>query len=284
MTYFDEMSGRGAVAVASDGSDPALRATSRTYPIVREFLRLGTIRKNRSFLARTLGVNPLPSASRALYRGALGEIAVSDALAQLGPGWVVLDSVPVAKDGGDVDHVVIGPCGVYTIAVRNHAGRAIWVGGAVVLVDGERVPHIREAEFEAVRAAQLLSDAVGFRVEVTPCLVVIDPRSLTVARPPRRVAILTPRELRPWLKCLAHAYPQEQLDQLGAAASQRETWHDRPLSVDDALDAFTQFRRIQDEVNQASRLRLAWITGGLVLLWLAALVSIGEVAAGLLFR
>ena len=133
MTYFDEMSGRGAVAVASDGSDPALRATSRTYPIVREFLRLGTIRKNRSFLARTLGVNPLPSASRALYRGALGEIAVSDALAQLGPGWVVLDSVPVAKDGGDVDHVVIGPCGVYTIAVRNHAGRAIWVGGAVVL-------------------------------------------------------------------------------------------------------------------------------------------------------
>lgn len=284
MTYFDDMSDRGAVAVASDEPNLALRATNRTYPLVREFLRHGAARKARSFLARVFGFNPLPAGTRALYRGAVGEIAVSDALAQLGPDWVVLDSVPVAKDGGDVNHVVIGPCGVYTIAVRNHAGSAIWVGGAVVLVDGERVPHIRDAEFEAVRAAQLLSDAVGFRIEVTPCLVVIDPRSLTVARPPRRVAILTPRELRPWLKGLAQVYPRDQLDQLGPAAQQRETWHDRPLLSDDALDALTQFRRVQADVNQARRLRLTWITGGLVLLWLGALVGIGGFAAGLLFH
>lgn len=284
MTYFDDVSDGGAVAVASDDSDSALRATSRTYPIVREFLRRGATRTARSFLARILGLNPLPHGARTLYRGAVGEIAVSEALAQLGPGWVVLDSVPVARDGSDVDHVVIGPCGVYTIAVRNHVGSAIWVGGGVVLVDGERVPHIRDAEFQAVRAAQLLSDAVGSRIAVTPCLVVIDPRSLTVARPPRRVAILTPRELRPWLKGLAQVYPREQLDRLGAAALRRETWHDRPLPSDDALDALARFRRIQADVNQARRLRLAWITGGLILLWLVALVGIGGATTELLLR
>lgn len=284
MTYFGDVSGRGKVAVASNESEATLRAMSRTHPIVREFLRHGAHHRARSFLARIFGFSPLPSGARALYRGAVGEVAVSDALAQLGPDWLVLDSVPVAKDGGDVDHVVIGPCGVFTIAIRNHAGSAIWVGGAVVLVDGERVPHIRETEFEAVRAAQLLSDAVSSRIEVTPCLVVVAPRSLTVARPPRRVAILTPRELRPWLKGLEQVYTRTQLDQLGAAARERDTWHDRPLPPDDAVDALAEFRRVQGEVIQARHLRLAWITGGLVLLWLAALVGIGGFATGLLFR
>lgn len=284
MSYFDENFERGAVAVATDEPRISPRATARSYPMVREFLDSGASLRPRPLLARIVGASPLAPGSGALYRGAVGEVVVSDALAQLGPGWFVLNAVPVAKDGGDVDHVVIGPPGVFTIAIRNHTGSAIWVGGAVVLVDGERVPHIREAEFEAVRAAQLLSDAVGTRVEVTPCLVVVDPRSLTVARPPRRVAILTPRELKPWLRALTQLYTLDQLDQLGAAALSRETWHDRPLLPDDALDALARFRRVQAEVNQARRLRLTWITGGLVLLWLVALVGIGGFATGLLFR
>ena len=309
MTYDLDLSDWGTVALATDGRTPGprtpglstpgprvpgprapslrapgLRATNRTYPIVREFLRQRADHPVRSFVARLFGINPLPAEARSLYRAAVGEVAVADALAQLGPDWLVLHFVPVAKDGRDVDHIVIGPPGVYTIAIRNHVGRAIWVGGGVILVDGERVPHIRDTEFEAVRAAQLLSDAAETRVEVTPCLVLVDPRSLTVARPPRRVAILTPRELRPWLNSLPQLYFHDQLSRFRDAALKRGTWHESRRSTEDVSDRLEMSRTIQGDVNQARHLQLSWIAGGLILLWLVALIGIGGFASGLLFR
>ncbi|HEU4849069.1 MAG TPA: nuclease-related domain-containing protein, partial [Terrimesophilobacter sp.] len=73
-----------------------------------------------SFLSGFLGLHPLPSPMRSLYRAAAGEVAVADALAQLGGDWLVLHAVPVGKDGTDVDHIAVGPPGVYTISVRHH--------------------------------------------------------------------------------------------------------------------------------------------------------------------
>ncbi|GAA3746569.1 hypothetical protein GCM10022239_22670 [Leifsonia bigeumensis] len=268
----------------TDAVEPDRLICERTYPMVRELLRQHAAVVRLSHLARFFGLHPLPRGLRSLYQAAVGEVAVADALAQLGPEWLVLHAVPVGKDGSDVDHIAIGPPGVYTISVRHHPGRELWVGGGVLLVDGERMPHIRDCEFEAVRAAQLMSDAVGERVEATPCLVVVDPRSVTVARPPRRVAILTPRELRPWLKSLSALFGPDRLARFRAAASEDDTWHDIGKPTADVAECLDRFRRLQAEVSQARHLRLTWITGGLVLLWLVAIIGIGGFTTGLLFR
>lgn len=268
----------------TDAIEPDRLTRARTYPMVRELLRRQAAVGRPSPVARFLGLPPLPGDLRPLFRAAAGEVAVADALAQLGPEWLVLHAVPVGKDDTDVDHIAIGPPGVYTISVRHHPGRALWVGGGVLLIDGERMPYIRDCEFEAVRAAQLMSDAVGERVEATPCLVVVDPRSLTVARPPRRVAILTPRELRPWLKSLPALFGADRLSRFRAAASEAGTWHEVGRPTADVTECLDGFRRIQAEVNQARHLRLTWITGGLVLLWLVAIIGIGGFTTGLLLR
>jgi hypothetical protein len=276
--------GEGVAALEKNALEPDLRSDSRAYPNVREFLSRFSVVPRGSFLARLFGADPVPPRLRTLFRHASGDVAVADALGQLGPDWLVLHAVPVGRDGADVDHIAIGPAGVHTIAVRYHAGEAIWIGGGVILVDGERMPHIRDAEFEAVRATQLLSDAVGTRVEAVPCLVIVEPRSLTVAKPPRRVAVLTPRELRPWLRSLPRVYSAAQLGAFVAAASERGTWHDTRNPNADVAECLDRFRRVQTVVGQARHVRLTWITGALVLFWLVAVIGIGGFTTGLLFR
>jgi len=82
-----------------------------------------------------LAVSPLDEERAAWYRGALGEAAVGRLLEKLPEGWTVLHAVPVGKGDSDIDHVVIGPGGVFTINIKNHAGHK--VGGRAHLL-GER--------------------------------------------------------------------------------------------------------------------------------------------------
>lgn len=274
----------GGVALTVSAIEPESGILETAYPMVREFLREFNEVPRQSTAARLRGAHPLPAELRSLYQAAAGEVTVADSLASLGEDWLVLHAVPVGRDGAEVDHIAMGPPGVFTVSVRHHPGQALWVGGGVVLVDGERMRYIRSSEFEAVRAAQLMSDAVGERVEATPCLVVVGARSMTVERPPRRVAIVTPRELRPWLKSLPQVFTRDQLHRFRAVASEAATWHDIGNPTADVQDRLDRFQAIHALVNQARHVRLTWITGMLVLAWIVAIVGIGGFTTNLLVR
>ena len=60
----------------------------------------------RGRLARALGNSPLHPDARSWYSGALGEIVVANALAQLGDEWTVLHAVQVGSGSADIDHVI----------------------------------------------------------------------------------------------------------------------------------------------------------------------------------
>jgi hypothetical protein len=135
--------------------------------------------------------------------GAAGEIRVGVQLSTLtrrDPRWRTLHSVPVGTRGSDIDHVVIGPGGVFTINTKHHPGAKIWVGGDTVLVNGVRQAYVRNSRYEAERAGRLLSAACGFDVVVTPLIVCVNAERLTIKAPPNGVHILTRRGLRRWLR------------------------------------------------------------------------------------
>lgn len=71
----------------------------------------------RHALARLVGAR---TNERAWRIGADGEEAVADQLAKLGPQWRVLHAVRVGDRGSDIDHVVVGPGGVFTVNAKNH--------------------------------------------------------------------------------------------------------------------------------------------------------------------
>jgi hypothetical protein len=116
------------------------------------------------------------------------------------PGqWRYLHSVPVGSGGSDIDHVLIGPAGVFTINTKNHRGSNIWVGGNTFMVNGVRQPYIRNSRREAVRASRLLSRACGFPVDPRGVIAVIDPRNFTIKEHPADVGITTRVQLSRWL-------------------------------------------------------------------------------------
>jgi hypothetical protein len=65
-----------------------------------------------TLLSRLVGVH---CDERAWRLGAKGEEIVAKELATLGPKWHVLHSIPLGDGGADVDHLVIGPAGVFSL-------------------------------------------------------------------------------------------------------------------------------------------------------------------------
>ncbi|MFE7564859.1 nuclease-related domain-containing protein [Kitasatospora sp. NPDC057500] len=112
-------------------------------------------------------------------RGLEGERIVGARLEPLkAAGWKVLHGVPLPS-GADIDHVVIGPPGVFTINSKHHPGATVWVGDRVVKVNRNGFPYLENSEFEASRTAGLLSEWCGFDVPVRPVIAVVGARRIT---------------------------------------------------------------------------------------------------------
>src|SRR5687768_6936827 len=119
--------------------------------VIAECLRVQSTVPPNTAVQRFFGVSPLGREAEPWYVGALGELDVARRLDGLGPGWYVLHSVPVGTGSSDLDHVVIGPAGVFTINTKHHPGQNVWVGGRRILVSGQRTDHLRNAKHEAAR-------------------------------------------------------------------------------------------------------------------------------------
>lgn len=93
---------------------------------------------------------------------------------------MVLHAVPVGAGSSDIDHVLIGPAGVFTVNTKNHSGQSVWVAGQTMMVAGKKQRHLYNASHEAERAAKLLTRAVNQAVDVCGVVVVVAPKRLTI--------------------------------------------------------------------------------------------------------
>ncbi|MDA8264219.1 MAG: NERD domain-containing protein [Actinomycetota bacterium] len=150
----------------------------------------------RTMLARLAHVH---TDERAFRIGAKGEEIVGRRLDRLGPAWHVLHSVYVGNNDADIDHVVIGPGGVFTINTKHHPGGRAWVGTWAIMINGQKVPYLRSSRFEATRAADLLSAACGFPVKVQAAIVIITTR-FALKQQPEGVFVGGPRSVARWIE------------------------------------------------------------------------------------
>lgn len=227
--------------------------------VIEELLALQGQVRPRSAFQRIFGIGPLTPESEPWYRGALGEMAVGRILANLGPDWLVLHAVPVGAGSSDIDHVLIGPAGVFTINTKNHSGKPVWVAGKTLMVAGRKTRHLYNAAHEAARASKLLSAAVGFPVQVRGVVVIVEPKSLTIKARPEQVAVVSDNQLLRWLRSFSPALPPVELGRISATAVQPRTWHKRPAAHGDQLALQLRFEALRHLVNQARRRRAAWV-------------------------
>lgn len=68
----------------------------------------------------------------------------------------MLHSIPVGKGKSDIDHLLIGPGGVFTVNTKHHPGGRIWVGKHAVRVNGQPTHYLRNSRYEADRVTKAL--------------------------------------------------------------------------------------------------------------------------------
>ncbi len=216
----------------------------------------------RSQVSRVFGRSPLSVDSRPWYLGALGELEVAKRLAKLGPDWTVLHSVRIGDRGSDIDHVVVGPAGVFTINTKFHDDARIWVGSKRLLVNGQKTDHLRNSRYEAQRTARKLMAVAGEPIDVYPAIVLVGARSVTIRERPVDVTVLRDTELVCWLTRRAVTLTADSRDRLAEMLTRPETWATTSgASSELDLPAFVALRR---EVGAARRVRILWGTAGLL--------------------
>jgi hypothetical protein len=118
-------------------------------------------------------------------------------------GYLALDGRPIPNSREFIDHLVFGPTGVYAIdsekwdrrlPVRTLNGKRLYLGPAS---QKERLEH---AVWEASQASELLSNALGTKIDVRPALAIYGPRIPWDIATIRNVDVFTGTALRKYLK------------------------------------------------------------------------------------
>ncbi|MEU6864929.1 nuclease-related domain-containing protein [Streptomyces sp. NPDC046876] len=158
------------------------------------------------------------------YTGLKGERRVGRELHRLtAHGWRVLHGV-AKSNGGDIDHLLIGPGGVFTVNTKTHPGASIWIGDEMAKVNGgPPVPYAAAGKAEAAYARRVLERYCGFAVPVEPVLVFAGADSIRRAATQHTVRIYLEREVAA-LGPLSGKLTEQQVEQVYAVARHRRAW------------------------------------------------------------
>ena len=138
--------------------------------------------------------------------------------------WHVLHAVQVSDAGTDIDHVVIGPAGVFTLNTKRHPEGKVTVYERALYVNGTKVDYVQKSRGEARRAARLLTDACRFPVPVRSAIVFVDLADISEKGRPDDVLITTRRRLVSVLQGLPASLSADDVRAIHHQACNSRTW------------------------------------------------------------
>lgn len=244
----------------------SLRSRTPGHAASRRCLELQALAPRRRLMGRVLGSDPLHPSAAPLYRATLGELRVGGILGGLGSGWHVIHSVPIAEHD-HIDHLVVGPAGVFAISVTHLAGKRVEVIDGAVLVNGGRTRHLESVVDDARAVSRALTRAAGTPIVAGPLLVVAASASFRgdgsrdvvaasdlLAELRRRPAVLSPSHVAA----------------VARVAEEWTTW--RPLTADPERPGnASAFEALRRQVEAARGRRALWRGAGLATIVLAAI-------------
>lgn len=186
-------------------------------------VKAGQIQKEHPFLVFILRFVGAHSQERAWRRGAEGEEEVAWQLRKLDDRWRVLHSVPIGTGETDIDHLVIGPPGVFALNAKNHLGKRVTVYEKAIYVSGSKQPYLAKSRAEGKRATKILSNACNFLVTVTPMLVIMA-NELNLKGHPNDVRVVARKRVANWFANQAPHLAPSEIESIYAAARRRSTW------------------------------------------------------------
>ncbi|MBF0672610.1 MAG: NERD domain-containing protein [Salinibacterium sp.] len=241
--------------MTDDDTAAAVRADPSA---IRSFLQAQSAVAPRGWLARLVGRSPLSVESRSWFWAAAGEFEVCRSLSGLHSS-LVLHSVSASFEGKPVDHVVVGPGGVFAVHALYAAGEEVVVSALGLRVAGHPLPELRRARHSVGAVERCLMEEAGGEVRVTGVLAVIDAGAVTMTERPLDVAVVDARALSRWIQRQPRTLTDERLAELVQAASRPATWaREATAGCVDPADTAT-FTRARAEVLAARLTRQLWI-------------------------
>ncbi|HYP23854.1 MAG TPA: nuclease-related domain-containing protein [Actinomycetota bacterium] len=132
-------------------------------------------------------------------KGAKGEEAVAKKLAELpAERWNAVHDRPLGEGRRNVDHVVVGRGGVFSVNAKNLSGKVV-VKRNAFLVNNRADKCLHVARDEAVRVARLLTSATGEPVAVTP-VIVVRCAALDIQAQPEGVHVISVHDVPQWFE------------------------------------------------------------------------------------
>jgi Nuclease-related domain len=118
-------------------------------------------------------------------------------------GYFVLDARPIPDSRESIDHLVVGPTGVYAIDSEKWDPKLpirTWNGKKLYHGPESQKDRLEHAVWEATQASELLSEALGTEITVRPALAIYGPKIPWDIATIRNVDVFTGPALRKYLK------------------------------------------------------------------------------------
>jgi hypothetical protein len=231
----------------------ALSSRAAGYSVAEKCLELQTQAELQDPTLRSESGVRLHDDAWPWYQGALGEIRVGELLKALGSEWFVRHAVPIGAGRKDVDHLVIGPGGVFSINTKHRSGASIWVGDFALRVNNVDDHYVSQSKRDGADVAKRLTSKVGFPVAVTPTLAFLDPKSISdhSTDGKRQFFAVDAKRLVGWLRSRPRVFSDTELALVEIAAEEPSTWHVDPRAAD-TFRVMQRFERLVAQVGHPS--------------------------------
>jgi hypothetical protein len=228
----------------------ALSSRAPGYAVAQKCLEVQAAAESANPTLRGANRVRLDDSAWPWYVGALGEREVGKALARLDASWFIRHAVPIGAGTKDVDHLVIGPGGVFMINSKHHRDTSVWIGDSGLRINNHPKRHLADAERDARDVSERLSTKVGFDVPVVPVVAIVGARSLTDRRAVtnRAVNVVAAPLLIRWLRSRGHRLSPAELGLVWLAAEEPDTWHTDPHAAD-TMRVMQRFDRLVADVG-----------------------------------
>ncbi|GII79001.1 hypothetical protein Sru01_39830 [Sphaerisporangium rufum] len=138
-------------------------------------------------------------------------------------GYLTLHARAIPDSDAQIDHLIVGPTGVYAVdsekwdkrlPVRVQSHRKLFHGPF------NQKPRLDEARWEASRASELITEALGREVTVVPSLAIYGPAIPWKILNIREVDVFDGSRVRKWITNRERSLTEEEIQDIYAAAAE----------------------------------------------------------------
>ncbi|MGV8968787.1 MAG: nuclease-related domain-containing protein [Cellulomonas sp.] len=212
----------GEVVVESPDGEVVVRRAAQAY-LRADVLELVLPQPRRALDAFDSFARPPAPAPPAIAVGPQDEGIAARLDRLVEKGWLALHDLPVGLQGGLLDHLLIGPGGVFTIRSYAHPGSVACLSRTGIVVNGRPTNYLRDAQLERARMEHLLGAAAGLVVEVRS-VIVLDAVVFAPCARPDAALVVSRDDLPDIFRRLPLRLAATKVEAVRAAAGRRATW------------------------------------------------------------